>query len=450
MDINQAHRIYFLGIGGIGMSALARYFLWLGKQVYGYDRTSTDLTMQLEKEGAVINYTDTEEVLPAETDLVIYTPAIPKENRQFVFFKNSPVKMMKRSEMLGQIAAGIPTIAVAGTHGKTTVASIIAHIFKTAKMDFVSFVGGISANYDTNFIVSGKPRWAIVEADEFDRSFLQLKPRVAVITSMDADHLDVYGTMDQLKESFTLFTQKVEPGGHLIMKDKLGMTAPENVMIEKYGTANQARFRMLNPVIEEGKYHCAFTEGNQEYPVKFGGAGLHNLENALAAAAASRMAGISWENIQQALGTFKGVKRRFEIICAGGKSVFIDDYAHHPEEIAACVRSARALFPKKKITGIFQPHLYSRTRDLADGFGEALGMLDQVVVMDIYPARELPIEGVSAHSILDKIDLPEKYFVPDKDLLEFVNANRFEVLITMGAGNIDKFVKPIKALLDKS
>lgn len=429
------------------MSALVRYFLWLGKEVAGYDRTCTQLTLQLEKEGAIINYDDTETNIPSEVDLVIYTPAIPKDSAQLNFLLQSGLPMFKRAQVLGMIAAEKPLIAVAGTHGKTTVTTILAHIFRTAGIEFMAFLGGISTNYDSNFIHSENPHWVIAEADEYDRSFLQLHPDIAVITSIDADHLDVYGTLGNLQESFSLFAGNIKEGGVIIAHKNITSWKPLASALKSYGLEGSTDFFAEDIKVKEGKYSCIMHHAHTRSEILFGWAGRHNLENALAASAASVYAGVEWKAIQSALESFKGVKRRFEIVIQNEHLVYIDDYAHHPEEIKTCIASAREMFPGKKITGIFQPHLFSRTRDFAEAFGQSLDLLDSVAVMDIYPARELPIDGVSAHSILEYIKTAEKFHLTNNDVLDFVDENQFDVLITMGAGNIDKYVAPIKERL---
>ncbi len=449
MNLDNVHRIYFLGIGGIGMSALARYFLWMGKEVAGYDRTKTPLTLELEKEGAEINYEDITGLIPENPDMVIYTPAIPQNSQQFEFLLKTGFPMYKRAHVLGMIARNNFTIAVAGTHGKTTITTMLAHIFKTAGMDFMALAGGISSNYNTNFIVAGNPKYVIVEADEYDRSFLHLHPNITLITSVDADHLDIYGSMQQVEDSFKLFVKNLKPGGVLITHRNIGVLKGLVEGQQTYSLSDDADFTVSGTEISDGKYACHMNYGKLSVPVKFGGAGRHNLENALAAAAAAVNAGVEWKDVQTALSNYRGVKRRFEVILKTDKVVYIDDYAHHPKEIKACIDSVIEMFPGKKITGIFQPHLYSRTRDFADGFAQALDLLDRVVVLDIYPARELPIEGVTAQIILNKMKKAEKYLLHDNQLLEFIDQNDFEVLITMGAGNIDKFVKPIKERLKK-
>ncbi len=449
MDVNRINSIYFLGIGGIGMSALARYFLWCGKTVCGFDRQETPLTRVLVKEGVQIHYTESPSSIPAATDMVVYTPAIPVTNKEYVHLRSTKIPMYKRAEVLGMISRTVPTIAVAGTHGKTTVTTMLAHIFKVAGENFSAFMGGISVNYDTNFLGSVHPQWIIAEADEYDRSFLQLNPRIAIVTSMDADHLDIYGSADKLDESFRLFVKNIDSEGSLIVHNSLEKLSAMHPRQRDYGLSLPAHFGVENIELKSGKYHFDFVYDGQVYRFELGMAGRHNLENALAAAAAATEVGINPEIIGKALASYRGVKRRFEIHIQTPQLTYIDDYAHHPRELTACIESAREFFPGKKISGIFQPHLYSRTRDFADDFAQALDLLDEVILLDIYPARELPIEGVSSSMLLDKIKGTNKRLLDDDQLLDYIEKERFEVLLTMGAGNIDKYVEPIKEKLSR-
>lgn len=437
------------------MSALARYFLYLGKDIYGYDRLSTDLTRQLEKEGAKIGFSDDVNLIPDAIDLVIYTPAFQKDSIILNFLQNSGIPIYKRAQVLGFIAQKQKTIAIAGTHGKTSITAMVAHLFKVADMQFAAFLGGISTNYQTNFLLSGKPQWIIVEADEYDRSFLALNPDIAVVSSVDADHLDIYGSVEALEDSFRLFVNRIKPNGVLIAKDNI--TSVKGIVKNNltYSLTEESDFYASEISAIDGKYSCMLhLTGNlsdktnyNNVSVEFGWAGRHNLENAIAASAVAHLAGIGNEQVKEGLASFKGVKRRFETIVTNQKVTYIDDYAHHPKEIYACIKSVRELFPMKKIAAIFQPHLYTRTRDLAREFGEALSMLDDVVVMDIYPAREKPIEGVSAFSILDYIKISNKSYLIKEEIFDFVKEGSFDVLLTLGAGNIDNLVNPIKELL---
>jgi UDP-N-acetylmuramate--alanine ligase len=448
MKLNNIHSIYFLGIGGIGMSALARYFLWQGKSVAGYDRTETALTRKLEAEGAKIHYREDPTEIPVNVDLVVYTPAVPANNAEFAFLRKRQTPIYKRAEVLGFISASKPTIAVAGTHGKTTVTSIIAHIFKTAGLEFSAFMGGISSNYNTNFLGSENPDWIIAEADEYDRSFLYLKPHIAIITSVDSDHLDIYGTWENLHESFRLFTENVSANGIIIVHDSLEKLAQNHNGRMKYAVNKTSDIYITDIKLSVGRYQCKMNFRKENYDFDFSVPGRHNLENAMAAASACLLAGVPWNFIKEALSTYKGVKRRFEIHINRPDRVYVDDYAHHPNEIRACISAAREFFPGKRLTGIFQPHLYSRTKDFADGFAEALDQLDEVVLMPVYPARELPMEGVNSELIFHKLKNNSKWLVNNEDILNFIEDHNFDVLITMGAGNIDLFVEPIKERLE--
>ena len=449
MHTNDIHSIYFLGIGGIGMSALARYFLWQGKSVSGYDRTETSLTRTLEAEGAKIHYREEPQSIPFDIDIAVYTPAVPETNKEFVFLRKKNTRLIKRAEMLGFISSEIPTIAVGGTHGKTTVTTILAHIFKTAGAEFSAFMGGISANYNTNFIGSENPGWIIAEADEYDRSFLHLKPRIAIITSMDPDHLDVYGSFQNLEESFTKFAKNVANDGKLIVHQSL--MGKELGDAEKYYYALQAGngFKIDDITLSDGVYNCVISWPENKHSFRFHLPGRHNLENALAAASAAITAGLPWTQIKKALESYKGVKRRFEIHLNRPDIVFVDDYAHHPSEIKACINAAREFFPGRKITGVFQPHLFSRTRDFADGFAETLEKLDEIILLPVYPARELPIEGVNSEMIFNKLKNGKKFLMDGDELMEHLKNKKPDVLITMGAGNIDQYVESIKERLEK-
>ncbi|MFN2394924.1 MAG: UDP-N-acetylmuramate--L-alanine ligase [Bacteroidales bacterium] len=450
MRTNDIHSIYFLGIGGIGMSALARYFLWQGKSVSGYDRTETSLTHTLEAEGAKIHYREEPQNIPVDIDIAVYTPAIPATNKEFAFLRKRNIRLIKRAEMLGMISSEIPAIAIAGTHGKTTVTTILAHIFKTAGAEFSAFMGGISTNYDTNFIGSENPKWIIAEADEYDRSFLHLKPHIALITSMDSDHLDVYGSFQNLEESFKKFAGNVVNDGRLILHQSLQRKGFD-VAAEKsfYGLQAEKGFTIEDIKLSDTVYECVISWPENKHTFCFHLPGRHNLENALAAVSAAITAGLPWELVKKALETYKGVKRRFEVHVNRADIVFIDDYAHHPSEIKACISAAREFFPGRKITGVFQPHLYSRTRDFADGFAETLEKLDEIILLPIYPARELPIEGVSSDMIFNKIKNNNKFLMEAGKLMEYLNDHKPDVLITMGAGNIDQYVLSIKERLEK-
>ncbi|MCX6305299.1 MAG: UDP-N-acetylmuramate--L-alanine ligase [Bacteroidetes bacterium] len=455
--------IYFLGIGGIGMSALARYFLSQGATVSGYDKTATDLTDQLISEGMNIHFTEDITLLPANPDLVIYTPAVPADHQEFRYFREHEIPMKKRAEVLGIISRNHSTIAVAGTHGKTTTSTMIAHMFRVAGVETMAFLGGISNNYGTNFFAEprnnkvaeqlpGKARgsFCVVEADEYDKSFLQLSPSIAVITSADADHLDIYGNHEDLKKTFAEFTSKIVAGGSLVLKSGTGIT-PLNTgdySVYDYALTSGVAFSAINVRVEDGLYHFDFAHpGGMISSLVLGVPGKFNLENAIAALAVGHLAGIDEQHLRTALRSYQGVQRRFEFRIRRSGMVYIDDYAHHPEELRACISAARELYPTKKITGVFQPHLFSRTRDFADGFARSLELLDELILLDIYPAREKPIAGITSQMLLDLVNLKVKKLVLKDDLIRELRNSKPEVLLTMGAGDIDRLVAPITEML---
>ncbi len=450
MKLEHIQKVYLVGIGGIGMSGLARYFNRRGCVVAGYDKTKTALTNELESEGIHIIFNDdVAEIHPDflmhdPTTLIIYTPAIPKDSNIYHFFTTYDFIIRKRSQVLGIISEGSYTIAVAGTHGKTTTSSIIAHMLKHSGYDCSAFLGGIAANYQSN-VLFGDNNVMVIEADEFDRSFLTLHPDIAIITSMDADHLDIYGDKNHLEESFRLFASQIKRAGKLIYKYNLpikkdGFTYGINSTSSDY-TAHNIR-------IEKGQYIFDFKNGNVSiHDIKLGIAGLHNIENATAAIIVGLILEIPTEKIKAAMADFKGVKRRFEYIVRNDKHIFIDDYAHHPEELKACLNSVRQLYPSRKITTVFQPHLYTRTRDFAEGFSEALSLCDELILLDIYPARELPIEGVSSEMLMDDVTIENKMLCSKQELMDVLAKKEIDVLVTLGAGDIDTFVEPIKSML---
>ncbi len=449
MNFENIHRIFFLGIGGIGMSALARFFHKQGKYIAGYDKTPTDLTLSLEKEGMYVHYSDDPALLPEEIDLVVFTPAIPINNLELAYLKEKKILFVKRSELLGIISEGLHTIAVAGTHGKTTITTMVAHIFITAGIPVSAFMGGVSANYNTNLIADDQSQWMIVEADEFDRSFLHLTSDISLISSMDFDHTDIYSSENELEDAFFQFASPTKNNQNLIVKTSVAKKSPKIKTLnpEVYGFAETDDFSFQNTAFVNGKYKVVLKYKEKYKELYVCANGRHNLENALAAVALSIKAGVSLDAIAQALESYKGVKRRFEIHLQTSEIVFVDDYAHHPEEIKACISSARELFPDKKVTVMFQPHLYSRTQSFAAEFATSLSAADQVILMDIYPARELPIPGVDSQLISKQLSCPQKLLLSDEEVLDFIDENSFEVFITMGAGNIDRFVQPIKTIL---
>ncbi len=458
MELSKVNYVFFLGIGGIGMSALARYFKSAGKTVSGYDKTETPLTIALEAEGIEVSFEDDVMKLPKfvtdstlnEQTLIIYTPAIPKDHLQYNFILNSGLQIVKRAVVLGWLTKDSFTIAIAGTHGKTTTATIITHILKSAGVNCAAFLGGVSTNYQSNFIAgkydSNNKPIVIVEADEFDRSFLTLHPDIAVITSMDADHLDIYGEKEELEDSYRLFAKQVKPNGKLIAKS--GLPLNTNFPPVSYSINSKADYCTTNITVEHHAYHfdIATPEGNYSNWA-LGMPGRHNIENALAAIAVAFQLNISAEKVQHALNTFLGVKRRFEYHLKGEDCTYIDDYAHHPEELRAAISSVKELYSDKKVTGVFQPHLFSRTRDFADGFATSLSLLDTVIMLDIYPARELPIDGVTSKLILDKVTVDDKQLCSKTELLSVIKKRKPEVLLTLGAGDIDQLVQPVKSVL---
>ncbi|HMT95100.1 MAG TPA: UDP-N-acetylmuramate--L-alanine ligase [Ferruginibacter sp.] len=443
--------VYFLGIGGIGMSALARYFNSRGHRVSGYDRTESALTRQMTEEGMKIHYEDKVSLADKDAALVIYTPAIPEGHKEMEFFKNNGYTVIKRSEALGLITENKLNICVAGTHGKTTTSAMVAHILRDSGFGCNAFLGGIATNYNSNFWSSEK-NVCVAEADEYDRSFLKLSPDVAVITAMDADHLDIYGTEKNMQDAFIAFTERIKPGGLLIAKKGL---ARENEFKAgtrwTYDAENlEADCFAKNVTIQNGAYRFDVVSGNSSLGgVELNMGGRHNIENAVAAIAIAGYLKIDEAKIKKAIAGFKGVKRRFEYIVKSGSHILIDDYAHHPEELRALLNGAKELYPNKKCTVVFQPHLYTRTRDLADGFAEVLAIADEVVLLPIYPARELPIEGVSSEMILNKINKSSKRVLQKTELVDWVKSNNTELLITAGAGDIDLLLNDLKLMLEK-
>ncbi len=424
------------------MSALARYFRGLGCEIHGYDKTETTLTKTLVAEGMYIHYTDDVSLIPEKVDLVVYTPAVPKDHGELNYFFASNIPVKKRSEVLGLISQNRRMIAVAGTHGKTTTSTILTHLLRVAEIDCTAFLGGIAQNYASNF-VAGQSEWVVAEADEYDRSFLQLYPDYAIILSMDADHLDIYGDHDQMAEGFTQFAAQIKPGGTLFLRDGLKLLRPAET--EKTFGLERGEYRAENIRVEDGYFVFDYvdTEGRID-ALRFTLPGRHNVENATAAIAIARQLNASPTAIREALQSFRGIKRRFELVCRTAETVFIDDYAHHPTELQAAIAAARELHPGKKISGVFQPHLYSRTRDFADGFAAALDELDELFLLDIYPARELPIAGVDSAMILQRMQNPNRQLVTKANLMSVLQPRRFEVLLTLGAGDIDTMVSPIK------
>ena len=442
--------IYFIGIGGIGMSAIARYYHYKGLKVSGYDKTPSELTAALESEGIEVHYEDNISFIPkdVENTLVVYTPAIPADMGELVYVQENGYRVIKRSRTLGEIAQGQRCLAVAGTHGKTTTSTLLAHIFQNSEEGCSAFLGGISKNYDTNLLVSRTPV-IVAEADEFDRSFLQLFPEIAVITSMDADHLDIYSDISNMHEAFKAFASQVS--GTVIAKYGLPIE-PEDTkaQILRYAYDDaRADFYASGIKIDE----CGYFTFDLNWPngtvkdCRVGIPGWVNVENAVAASAIALTYGLDPEKVKKALSSFQGVKRRFDIHLNTPGCAYIDDYAHHPKEISAAISSMRDIFPGRRLTAIFQPHLYTRTRDFADEFAEALSGVDKLILLDIYPAREEPIPGVTSEIIFDKVTAPEKVIMKKEELMEYLQNEPVDTLITFGAGNIDRYIRPITEML---
>ncbi|MBL7745501.1 MAG: UDP-N-acetylmuramate--L-alanine ligase [Chitinophagaceae bacterium] len=457
--IDKMKVIYFVGIGGIGMSAIARFFQSRDVKVSGYDKTPTALTKELVAGGIAIHYEDNVELIPKDAELVVYTPAIPKDHKELLFYQQNGYKVVKRSDVLQMITESSFNICIAGTHGKTTITTMVAHLLRDSGYGCNAFLGGISVNYGTNFW-SDPNNVCVIEADEYDRSFLKLSPDIAIITSMDADHLDIYGTAESVEQGFIDFSKKVKPGGLLVRQ--FGLKRGKELKADRhitYSLQNEsadvyaANIRMMN-----GSYEFdVMMRDNMLDNVRLNMGGMHNVENVVAAIAVASSLEIENSKIKAAVESFRGVKRRFEYVVKNGKIVFIDDYAHHPEELRALITGAMALFKQKKCTVIFQPHLYTRTRDQADGFAEVLDMADEVILLPIYPARELPIEGVSSEMILAKMKNGQKRVMTKERVMDWIkndyvkNVNKEfgEVLITSGAGDIDTLVEPIKESLNR-
>lgn len=459
IDFEKISATYFVGIGGIGMSALARYFLSKGCIVAGYDRTRSPLTETLEKEGCTVSYTDDPQtipplytdILPKEKMLVVFTPAIPPENRILEFFRWGGYNVYKRSEVLGEISGHTDTIAVAGTHGKTSVSTLIAHILHSSQTGCSAFLGGISCNYGTNLLLSGS-RFTVMEADEYDRSFHRLSPLYAVITSADADHLDIYGDYRTMLEAYNEFCRKIRPGGSLILNESIKnvIKPPDNLKVFTYGFSKECSFRINNVKRDDDFYVFDISYfGGELKNLAYRFPGLKNIENAAAASSVALLCGVDGEEIRNALKSFKGVRRRFDIRINKPGLVYIDDYAHHPEEIKAFVTAVREHYGKRKITAIFQPHLYSRTRDHAEGFAAILDQLDEVILLPVYPAREKPLEGVSSEMIYERMKLKNKKMLEMKDLPAALDVKNLDILLTIGAGDIDRLVSPIEETLNR-
>ena len=455
--LNNITQVYFLGIGGIGMSALARYFKHAGYEVSGYDRTETVLTRELQAEGIAVHYEDQPHWLAGHLQkgkvLVVYTPAVPADLGERIFIKENGFSMKKRSEVLGLICNELSCCAVAGTHGKTSVSTMLAHLLHSSALGCTAFLGGISKNYQSNLLLNAESQWAVAEADEFDRSFLRLYPNLAVITSMDADHLDIYGSHQAIVDSFNEFAGQVKKGGALVSKKGLPIEQErnENITYYSYSLNEQADFYAENIELVNGAYQFDFIHPKGKIEgMRLNYPGLMNVENAIAASSLALLAGVNSEELMLALANYQGVKRRFDIRHRSEKFVLIDDYAHHPEELKATITSVKAMFAGRKITGIFQPHLFSRTQDFAEGFARELDQLDEIILLDIYPAREKPIAGVTSALIFDQLKNENKQLITKQELPELAEKLEEGVILMMGAGDIDTLVEPVKMkLIDK-
>lgn len=458
MNIETIKSVYFVGAGGIGMSALVRYFLSKGKNVAGYDKTPSDLTETLIKEGADIHYDDNICLIPdyckdKESTLVVFTPAIPNTHSELSYFRNNGFEIMKRAQVLGIITKSSRGLCVAGTHGKTTTSSMLAHLLKQSHVDCNAFLGGILKNYNSNLMLSDKSDLTVVEADEYDRSFHWLSPYMAVITAVDPDHLDIYGTEDAYRESFEHFTSLIRPGGVLLLKKGVNIKPRlnENVRMYTYSASDGGDFHAKN--IRIGNGEIIFDFYGPEVEIKDVSLGVPvkiNIENGVAAMALAFLNGVTEEEIRKGMASFEGPARRFDFHLKKDDIVLLDDYAHHPAELKASIVSVKELYAGKRITGIFQPHLYSRTRDFASDFASSLSLLDELVLLDIYPAREEPILGVTSEIIFKDVTISDKHLIKKEELLDYIKSNlsTFEVVVMLGAGNIDRLIEPVKQILE--
>lgn len=455
MEIKDIQSVYFVGAGGIGMSAIARYFISRGMVVGGYDKTPSDLTRQLEKEGMLIHYEENVNLIPQacrqkESCLVIYTPAIPAEHKELQYFRKEEFEIQKRAQVLGTLTKEHKGLCVAGTHGKTTTSTMCAHIMHQSHLDCNAFLGGISKNYGTNYILS-ESDYVVIEADEFDRSFHWLRPWMSVITATDPDHLDIYGTKEAYLESFRHYTELIQPGGALIVHRGLEMQESLQEGVRRYDYAlNEGDFHAENIKIDNGEITFDFVSPIESVRnIELGQPVPINIENAIGAMAMAQLAGCTVEELRYGMKTYGGVDRRFDFKIKNDKRVFLSDYAHHPKEIYHSARSIRELYRDRKITAIFQPHLYTRTRDFYKEFADALSQLDEVILTEIYPAREQPIEGVTSQLIYDNLRPGvEKLLIRKDDVLDYVKSHDFDVLIVLGAGDLDNYVPQITKILE--
>ena len=443
---------YFVGIGGIGMSAIARYLKNNGHNIYGYDRTRTQLTAELEKEGMNVTYEDDINHLPEVIDLAIYTPAIPAENKILKEIIKRGIQLNKRAFALAEIVKDKKVIAIAGTHGKTTTSGLLAHLLHNSKIGCSAFLGGIANNYSTNMLCDTKSEYVVVEADEYDRSFLNLNPFVSAITSISPDHLDIYQNKENLEQAFAQFANQTNKNGHVFLKKEVNVEIDEQIKTNTYSLADiESDYYAWNIRVSNGSYYFDYhTPGKVYYDMQMTYPGIHNIENAVLALSIALSLGVNEYELRSALKSFKGMKRRFDLKCKTDETIYYDDYAHHPEEIEATITSLKHLYPNKRICGIFQPHLYSRTKDFAEQFAEALENLDDIILLPIYPAREEPIPGVTSKTILHKINKMDKYHVTKEQLLPLLSALQPQLLVTLGAGDIDQLIEPIIQLLKEN
>lgn len=458
MNIEECRHVFFLGIGGIGMSAIARYLNYKKIKISGYDRDCNELTKKLEAEGMAIHYTDNVDNIPDHIDLIIYTPAIPKDCAEYVWLKSLGKPILKRSQALQLILANKHVVAVAGTHGKTSTSALLAHILHSQGFESSAFIGGLMKNYHSNFIY-GDGDWVVVEADEYDRSFLRLHPDIAVIQALDADHLDIYGKHEEMIESFKAFTKQIKTGGSLWIRSGLDefwnnsdwqiALKHNGVSYHSFGLSSEGEqnAKLKNVIPSGSKVKFELELGNQTVECVSVMRGVHNALNATAAAAVAHQLGLTLNQIKLGIASFEGIERRFELVLESENCVVIDDYAHHPEEIKAAINTARANYPDKKLTVVFQPHLYTRTRDFKDGFAESLDMADEVLLLDIYPAREIPIAGVDSEMILSLMTIANKKCLSKEGMLDYIDKEKIEVLLLLGAGDINKLIPRIKEKL---
>jgi UDP-N-acetylmuramate--alanine ligase len=458
MNIAEVKSVYFVGAGGIGMSALIRYFLSKGIKVAGYDKTPSPLTEQLNKEGADIHYEDNvafihNDYKDPEKTLIVYTPAVPSSHKELTYFQTEGFSVMKRAQVLGEITKAYRGLCIAGTHGKTTTSSMTAHLLKQSAVDCSAFLGGILKNYDSNLMLSDKSDFTVIEADEFDRSFHWLNPYIAVITSADPDHLDIYGTVEAYKESFDKFTSLIRPDGILIMRKGINVTPNlvEGVKLYTYSANEGGDFHAENICVGNGEIHFDFVGPDIRIEnINLGVPVMVNVENGIAAIAVALLTGVTPDEIKKGMSSFAGPKRRFDFVLKRDNIVLIDDYAHHPAELRQSVLSVKELYRGRKVTGVFQPHLYSRTKDFANEFADSLSLLDELILLDIYPAREEPIPGVTSRIIFDKVVIENKILCSHKEqLYSLLEERDLDVVLMVGAGDIDRMVDPVKQILER-